>query len=187
MTGQLQREKAAYYFSIIDEDNNKYIEADDFELRAERLVEARGVTDPDAKAEIHDQVMNWWHHLCSVADVDDDGQITQREWQRYWEGLQAAVEEGGEANEAVLEGLERAARATFHSMKVNDGDQVTQDEYAEWLAAWGVDDAEAPFDRLDRDDTGGLTEENLVQAVREFYLSNDPDAPGNVLYGELPE
>ena len=186
MTGQLQREKAAYYFSIIDEDNNKYIEADDFEMRAERLVEARGVTDPDAKAEIHDQVMNWWHHLCSVADVDDDGQITQREWQRYWEGLQAAVEEGGEANEAVLEGLERAAHATFHSMKVNDGDQVTQDEYAEWLAAWGVDDAEAPFDRLDRDDTGGLTEEDLVQAVREFYLSNDPDAPGNALYGELP-
>jgi hypothetical protein len=184
MTGQLQREKAAYYFSIIDEDNNKYIEADDFEMRAERLVEARGVTDPDAKAEIHDQVMNWWHHLCSVADVDNDERVTQREWQRYWQGLQTAVEN---SNEAVLDELERAARATFRSIKVDDGDQVTQAEYAEWLAAWGVDDAEAPFDRLDRDDTGGLTEEDLVQAVREFYLSNDPDAPGNVLYGKLPE
>ena len=184
MTGELQREKAAYYFSIIDEDDNKYIEADDFEMRAERLADARGVTDPDAKAEIHDQVMNWWHHLCSVADVDNDERVTQREWQRYWQGLQAAVED---PNEAVLDELERAARATFRSIKVDDGDQVTQAEYAEWLAAWGVDDAEAPFDRLDRDNTGGLTEEDLVQAVREFYLSNDPDAPGNVLYGELPE
>jgi hypothetical protein len=184
MTGQLQREKAAYYFSIIDEDDNKYIEADDFEMRAERLADARGVTDPDAKAEIHDQVMNWWHHLCSVADVDNDERVTQREWQRYWQGLQAAVED---SNEAVLNELERAARATFRSIKVDDGDEVTQAEYAEWLAAWGVDDAEAPFNRLDRDNTGGLTEADLVQAVREFYLSNDPDAPGNVLYGELPE
>ncbi|PSQ96667.1 MAG: hypothetical protein BRD55_05140 [Bacteroidetes bacterium SW_9_63_38] len=187
MTGELQREKAAYYFSLIDEDDNKYIEAYDFESRAERLVEARGVTDPDAEAALRDQVMNWWHHLCNVADLDGDEQVTRHEWQRYWQGLQAAVEKGGDANEAVLEGLEHAARATFRSMKVNDGDQVTLEEYADWLAAWGVDDAETPFERLDRDDTGGLTEDNLVQAVREFYLSNDPDAPGNALYGELPE
>jgi Ca2+-binding EF-hand superfamily protein len=50
-----------------------------------------------------------------------------------------------------------------------------------------VDRSAEAFDRLDRDDSGVLTEDNVIEAVKEFYLSNDPNAPGNALYGELPE
>jgi hypothetical protein len=186
MTGPLQRQKAAYYFSLIDEDDNKYIEARDFELRAERLAEAHGVTDPERRADLRRRVMSWWAHLCTVADIDDDGRVTREEWQTYWEALQAGVEDGGEAHEQVLNGLERAARATFRSMNADGGDHITRAEYADWLTAWGVGEIDPAFDALDRDNTGGLDEHDIVQAVREFYLSNDPDAPGNMLYGPLP-
>jgi hypothetical protein len=70
-------------------------------------------------------------------------------------------------------------------MNTTEEASVTEAEYLDWLTAWNVETDRADFDRLDRDNTGGLTEEDLVQAVQEFYLSNDPDAPGNVLYGEL--
>jgi Ca2+-binding EF-hand superfamily protein len=41
------------------------------------------------------------------------------------------------------------------------------------------------FTSLDRGSKGYLTEQDLVVAVQEFYLSDDPDAPGNVLYGPI--
>ena len=59
--------------------------------------------------------------------------------------------------------------------------------FSNWLAAWDIGQHEAVFQELDREDTGSLTEEDLVEATKEFYLSNDPNAPGNVLYGALPD
>lgn len=187
MVGSLQRQKASYYFSLIDEDDNGYVEGNDFQLRADRLAEARDVTDPDEQTKLRRRVMQWWEHLSALVDVDDDHRVTPKEWQAYWVALQNGVEQGGEAKEEVLEGLERAAQATFRAMNTDDSNEISEQEYADWLAAWGVDDSEEPFRRLDRNNTGGLTQEDLTEAVKEFYLSNDPEAPGNVLYGALPE
>ncbi len=187
MVGPLQRRKASYYFSLIDEDDNGYVEANDFQLRADRLAETRDVTDPGEQTKLRRRVMQWWDHLSTLVDVDDDHRVTAKEWQDYWTALQNGIEQGGEAKEEVLDGLERAAQSTFRAMNTTDGDEISEQEYADWLAAWGVDESAEPFHRLDRDDTDGLTEEDLIEAVKEFYLSNDPDAPGNVLYGELPE
>jgi hypothetical protein len=186
MIGDLQRLKASHYFALIDESGDGLVEAEDFELRAERLADAQNVTDPDERAQLRQRVMSWWEHLCALADIDDDDRVTREEWQTYWEALQASVNQGGETGERTLQSLERAARGTFQAMNKTGSSHVTESEYEEWLAAWGVDESKAAFDRLDRDDSGGLTEENLVEAVKEFYLSNDPQAPGNVLYGELP-
>lgn len=187
MVGPLQRRKASYYFALIDEDDNGYVEANDFQLRADRLAETRNVTDPDAQTALRRRVMKWWDHLSALVDVDDDHRVTTKEWQDYWVALQDGVDQGGEAKADVLRGLKQAARATFRAMNTTDGDEITEDEYTDWLVAWGVDENNASFDRLDRDNSGGLTEDDLIQAVKEFYLSNDPEAPGNVLYGELPD
>jgi Ca2+-binding EF-hand superfamily protein len=186
MIGTLQRHKASHYFDLIDEDDNGFIEVHDFEMRAERLAEARGLTDADAREALRDRVMTWWEHLCAIADFDDDARVTREEWETYWESIQAGVNQGGDGDNKTLQSLVRAARGTFEAINTDDG-PITEEEYVEWLAAWGVAESDAAFDRLDRDDSGALTEENLVEAVKEFYLSNDPDAPGNVLYGKLPE
>jgi hypothetical protein len=184
MIGDVQRRKASHYFDLIDEDDNGFVEARDFELRAERMAAARNVTDEATRASLHDRVMTWWDHLCAIADFDDDDRVTREEWATYWESIQAGVEQGGNEDNETLQSLERAARGTFRAINTNEG-PISKDEYAEWLAAWGVDENAGAFDRLDRDDTGVLTEENLVEAVKEFYLSDDPEAPGNALYGEL--
>lgn len=184
MIGDLQRKKASHYFDLIDEDDNGLIQAEDFELRADRMAEARNVTDPDAREALRKRVMTWWEHLCSIADFDDDDRVTREEWETYWQSLEAAVNQGGATKTKTLESLDRAARGTFHAINTGDG-PITEEEFAEWLAAWGVTDDGTAFQRLDRDNTGALSEENLTEAVKEFYLSNDPDAPGNALYGEL--
>ena len=185
MLGDLQRKKASYYFDLIDEDDNGFVEARDFELRAERLIKARNVTADATRDRLHERVMDWWDHLCALADIDDDDRVTREEWQTYWESIQVGVE-GGDGENKTLQSLERAARGTFKAINTGDG-PISEADYAEWLAAWGVDESTGAFDRLDRDDSGVLTEDNVIEAVKEFYLSNDPEAPGNALYGTLPE
>lgn len=186
MLGPLQQRKASHYFNLIDEDGNGLIEANDFELRADRMADARDLSEPDARAALRDRVMAWWTHLCTVADLDDDDRVSREEWETYWEALQISADEAEEDNR-TLQSLERAARGTFQAMNSANGDQVTVGEYADWLDAWGGEGSAEAFDRLDRNDTSTLSEDNLVEAVKEFYLSNDPDAPGNLLYGTLPE
>ncbi len=71
-----------------------------------------------------------------------------------------------------------------------DGDrdgQIGPGEFRTLLAAFGTayDDVDQAFDRLDRTGRGVLTVEELVLAAGEFYVSDDPAAVGNWLYGPL--
>lgn len=183
--GDLQRRKAAHYFDLIDADGNGLIEPADFQWRADRLAEALEVTGEAERDRLRRRVMLWWEHLSTLADANDDGRITRQEWEMYWERFKIAVSMG--SNRRSIERLERVARHTFRAIDRTNSGRVTNDEFSNWLAAWDIDRHEAVFHRLDRDDKGYLTEADLTEATKEFYLSNDPEAPGNVLYGELPE
>ncbi len=61
------------------------------------------------------------------------------------------------------------------------------EEFRTLLAAFGTghDDADAAFDRLDTTGRGVLTVDELVRAARDFYTGEDPEAPGNWLFGPL--
>jgi hypothetical protein len=183
--GDLQQQKAAHYFDLIDADDNGLIEPADFQRRADRLAEVLRVTNETERDRLRRRMMLWWEHLSSLADENDDGRITREEWRMYWERFKVAVSLGN--NQRSLEKLERVARHTFRAIDRTDSGKVTEKEFSNWLAAWDLGQHERVVRRLDRNDKGYLTENDLMEAIKEFYLSNDPDAPGNVLYGELPE
>ncbi|PSQ95560.1 MAG: hypothetical protein BRD55_09995 [Bacteroidetes bacterium SW_9_63_38] len=183
--GDLQRRKAAHYFDLIDEDGNGLIEPADFQMRADRLAESFGITDEAERDALRQDIMTWWEHLSTLADANGDDRITREEWQMYWKRFKIAVSMG--SGRQAIETLERVARATFRAVDRSGSGRITEDEFSSWLAAWDVRDHAYVFQRLDRNNDGYLTETDLIEATKEFYLSNDPDAPGNVLYGTLPE
>jgi Ca2+-binding EF-hand superfamily protein len=182
MLSDVQERKAEHYFSLIDEDGNGIIEVSDFALRAQRLAEARALADEDARTALRERVLGWWEHISTIADLDGDARVTLSEWRAYWQSVLRGVERGDD----TLESLHRAARGTARAIDRSGTGRITPEEYAEWLSAWGADGHEEAFGRLDRGGKGFLTEEDLVVATQEFYLSTDPDAPGTALYGPLP-
>lgn len=187
MLGDLQRKKAHHYFDLIDEDGNDYIEAPDFEVRADRLAQHRNVEDEETRQSLRRQVLGWWTSLCTAIDKNEDDRVSREEWLHFWETLTAAVEHSETKNNEVILSLNASAKATFDAIDTTGNGEITEDEYAEWLAAWGADGASEAFRRLDRSDDGVLTKEDLTEATLEFYLANDPDAPGNALFGLLPD
>lgn len=181
MLSDLQERKATHYFTLIDEDGNGLIEAGDFALRAQRLAAARSLTEPGAEQALQQRVDAWWEHICAVADLDGDARVTLSEWKAYW----AAVQRGVERGDDTLASLQRAAQETLRVLDRTGSGRATPEEYADWLTAWGGEGPEEAFARLDRGGKGFLTEADVIVAVQEFYLSDDPEAPGTVLYGPL--
>jgi Ca2+-binding EF-hand superfamily protein len=185
MLDPLKRQKSHHYFDLIDHDEDGYIEAQDFEIQADRLADERDLSDADREA-LREQMQGWWRQLCATADVNDDNRISRSEWEDFWTAIQAAVEEGSEAETAqMIESLERSAQVTFRTIDASNSGEITESEYGEWLTAWGAEGPAEAFEALDRDDSGTLSEADLVEATTEFYLSDDPEAPGTLLYGTM--
>lgn len=183
--GTVQPRKAAYDSDLIDEDDNGLIEPADFRLRADRLVEAFKVTDETERARLPEHLREWWDHLSTLADADNDGKITREEWRGYWMRFNVAVSRGDRRQS--IENLERTARKTFRTIDHTDTGRISREEFSTWLKAWDVDQGGSGFRQLDREEKGFLIEEDLAEATTAFYLSTDPAAPGNMLYGELPD
>ncbi|WP_206780526.1 EF-hand domain-containing protein [Streptomyces sp. CB00455] len=68
-----------------------------------------------------------------------------------------------------------------------DGDGVLSRSEFIRLGAPAVSEEQShrSFDQVDTDGDGSLTAQELVAAARDFYVSDDPEAVGNHLFGQL--
>jgi Ca2+-binding EF-hand superfamily protein len=62
---------------------------------------------------------------------------------------------------------------------------VSEQEYKNYLLTIQVTEAEAAdaFRRLDLDRDGYLSREEIFQNMKEYYFTDDPNAPGNWFFG----
>jgi len=58
-------------------------------------------------------------------------------------------------------------------------------EFVQIMAAFGVSEGDATytFGNIDADGNGEITTDEWLEALRQFWTSTDPDAPGNTLFG----
>jgi len=69
----------------------------------------------------------------------------------------------------------------------DDNGFLEQSEFAKFHQAFGCKSANSQlaFQKLDSNGDGQLTVDELVIAWQEYYTSNDPNARGNWLYGDV--
>ena len=179
--GALQRRKLEYLFRALDEDGDSLVEGESFRRHAARM--ASLARDERTAEEIRSSIESWWDGVAAIAG--DEERASLDAWLRFWGSWLAVVtrnaEEGGGPE---LQRLKRSAHRTFSVIDADGDGRIDRSEYARWIGSWGLGfDAERNFDRLGPDADGYLDEEKAVQLVKEFFLSNDPEAPGNFLYG----
>lgn len=87
--------------------------------------------------------------------------------------------------------VERAAipfsMAVFGAADKDNDNRLTAEEMSPGQAQGGMsdDDTKVAFDALDTDRDGYVTTDQYIQAQREFYLGDDPEALGNLIAGPI--
>ncbi|MFJ4675734.1 MULTISPECIES: EF-hand domain-containing protein [unclassified Kitasatospora] len=174
--------KIALCFGHLDADGNGTVDREDLLTLGARLLSEFGEppTSPKGTA-LMAGMARYWEALAAAADADGDRRLTPEE---YRAGMTGAFLTSPDGFRTALRPLTEAVVALLDT----DGDgEVDEREFQSWQQVFRTapEHRAAAFRHLDTDASGRLSVDELLTALQEFYLSPDPDAPGNWLYGPL--
>lgn len=180
MTSELRRRKLEKSFGSIDVDRDDVIHEVDVTALAQIWCETYDLTprSPDWTA-IHIAGQKLFREMPGTTDAHGVKRITVQDWITW-------------GDDPAFPGFVEATAIPF-SMAVfaaADKDNDGRINAAEMMAAqtrggMSEDETNKAFGILDTDGDGYVTTDEYIQAARDFYLSDDPNAPGNFIAGEL--
>lgn len=146
--------------------------------QAARVLSAFGQETSTARGRETISLYGWyWDCLSAHAGVPSDGRMTREE---FGAAFQAAFIDG-EKFAAVYTPM---ALATIRLADSDNDGYLAPGELARLWQAIGssVDDITGAFTAVDADGDGRLSVLEVLDAIRDYYTSEDPASPGNLLY-----
>lgn len=179
MSSAMTDQKFSLLFYWFDQDRDGQLTQQD--LQATAKVFAQVATDEDHTnvTAIHAAFEQWWQLLLKHADADGDGRVSRAEFVTAMDDVTAPAHFES-AVMAIADAVMRAADTS--------GDGVlSREEYVAMYRALGVSEEHSgpAFGMLDLDGNGVISHDEYRTAIVDFYLSTDPEAPGNYLLGPL--
>ena len=180
-TRSLLERKYEKRFDLLDVDGLGVVDQNSFAALSERLIGGLGVTSDSPRAQrVRDGYQQMWSSLQQLVDENGDGAITRAE---FVDGMGRLA--GDPAGfRAVIEPLARLNLSLCDA----DGDgNLNAEEFVNLLRLFNADteQAGAMFQKLDTSGDGFLSLDEIIGALSEFYLSTDPESPGNQLFGSV--
>ncbi|WP_217214887.1 EF-hand domain-containing protein [Streptomyces sp. AC550_RSS872] len=179
MTSAVKNQKFNVLFDWFDQGKDGQLTQDDLQGMAGLFAKLAKDDRANATA-MRNAFDQWWQLLLKHGDSNNDGQVSRDEFITVMEANITSPEHFQSAILAIADALMQALDT--------DGDGVlNRAEYVRLYDELGVPPvhSEAAFERLDRDGNGVITHDEWRTAISEFYLSTDPDAPGNWLLGPV--
>jgi Ca2+-binding EF-hand superfamily protein len=180
---ELQRAKQVHYFNVLDYNGDGVLEKQDFVNVADRLSEMRGYEEDSSKrTAVRQEILRMWTNARALSGKEGKAQITLDDWLAH----EQKVLDSSVLIHSYVQGI---ARAIFDILDGDNDGVISEQEYLQFFRSFrgDVDDGELAFQKLDQKDQGYLTRQQFLDAVTEFHLSDDPDAPGNWLFGPYQE
>lgn len=181
MLTELQTKKLSHYFRVLDFDGNGLLEKEDFTGIGENLAILWGFRDGSPEfSKIVGQWAESWASFRSFMGRDIDSKATLEEWLHF-----ADLNIVNGTDELYEQHINKLAREVISYFDVNNDGNLSLDEYIDLFMAYRIEisySAKA-FTRLDRNQDDFISGQELLNALRQFFRSDDEKAPGNWLFG----
>lgn len=176
MLTDVQKKKLTHQFHVMDGDDDGLLEWADYQRILDNIAATRGYGpgSPEYECLLAQYRYGWEQAQPFVAD----GAMTVEKWLEYNDALFGTP--------GIYDSLVRPVAGMIFDTFDADGDErVTVDEWREFFRCYSVDPREADecFDKYDLNGDGYVSRSELVDLVGQFFLSSDPSAPGNYLFG----
>lgn len=180
---ELQRAKQVHFFNVLDYNGDGVLERQDFIEVADRLSDLRDYKEGSSKRKaVREEILRMWTNAQSLSGSESDKELTLENWLTHEE----EVIDSDVLINSYIQGL---ARAIFDTLDEDNDGVISEDEYLKFFRSFRGEegDGSAAFATLDVDGKGYLTRKEFLDIVTQFHLSDDPDAPGNWLFGAFQE
>ena len=161
-----QRRMQESLFEAWDSDQNGYIEQKDIENRIQQQASRFGVgLESERYQALRDAFVRKWQRMQETMDTDADQRISRDEYLTY-------IANNVIGHPEVYADIERPIMEAFVSLVDTDGDgRLSRAEFVKWRSL-RKSEAEAAdeFQRLDRNNDGYVTRDEILKADEELFL-----------------
>lgn len=179
MLTDLQKRKLVTLFSVYDANNSGVLDQNDFEQTVQKLAQLRDWQQGSSEYnELHTKYMLYWQGLQDIADQNRDEKVSLEEWFIYHDKLLSP-----EGNfEEVIGSL---TDLIFNLFNPDGSGKTTPQQWEEFFVVYNIPRlyVEYIFPRLDLNNDGTLSKDEVLELLHQFYFSDDLEAPGNLLFG----
>lgn len=182
MLSDFRKKKLSVAFDIYDADNNELIERTDIELFAHSYANILGLTPGSEQYQtLIEHELSVWEKLSKNCDLNRDGKISRDE---FFLGFEKWQENIGD----LIVFLVRSYESTFKYIDRDEDGKISFDEFVAFTNTdrQNREACKEIFGRLDTDQDGDLSFEELQKHYFDYFLSEDPSAPGTEFWGKLP-
>ena len=181
MSKSFHEHKLKHLFHMLDANRDGRVSREDYDEIANRVAILADIAPgSDSHSQMVESFRNIWNVVSQLAGVEATGQVTvDRFIPAYTKWLSN--------RDAVIPMLGKVMQATMGFMAKGDDWTITRREWLVNKFAWNMNyiDANAAFDRLDRNRDGLLQRSEMLTNLEEFLFSEDPEALGNWFFGPL--
>ena len=178
----LQRRKLTKLFSMYDAGNTGVLKLVDFQNLVDRFAAVKGLRkDSSEYYQLMDRLMHRLTHLRGevkekLGRRPTEG-VTLEEWLLFYSQVLSS--------DSYQDYIVDLTRLIFDAVDTDDSGHLDLPEWKHLFQVYGIPViyAEEAFLKADLNQDGKLSRADLLQLVKEFYYSQDPEAPGNYIFG----
>jgi juvenile hormone diol kinase len=181
MLTDLQQRKLAHTFKLWDANRDGVVEQADYQLLIDRVAAVRGWAPGSAGYQgLQQMYLGSWEAIRAYADTNRDNQVSLAEWM-------ACFADWLKDPAAFRQMITPMSDAVFGLLDQDGDGTITRDEWDLHARLYNAvpDSTGAIFSRLDADGDGRIPKDEFIAVSLDFFLTDDPQAPANWMFGDF--